>query len=70
MTTEGEGTGYDTSIGSERRSVRSATKLWAVILGLVFLVGVALIITFFNSNLTTPNRPSSGANSASQSPGP
>lgn len=70
MATERDGMAYDTSIGSEQRRVKSATKLWAIILGLVFVIGVALIITFFSSADTTRNNPSTGANSTARSPGP
>lgn len=39
-------TGYDTSIGTKDRSAASATKLWAIILGLIGLVGVIMITMF------------------------
>ena len=39
--------GYDKSIGSENRSVVSATKLWGIVLGLVLLVGIGLLAMFF-----------------------
>jgi hypothetical protein len=40
--------GYDTSIGTEDRSVRSATKLWGIILGLVALAGIIMIAVFMS----------------------
>ena len=41
---------YDTSIGSEERSVRSATKLWAIVFGFIFLIGITLILVFYWSS--------------------
>ncbi|HUR96927.1 MAG TPA: hypothetical protein VMZ26_02550 [Pyrinomonadaceae bacterium] len=38
---------YDKSIGSEDRSAVAGTKMWAVILGIVFLFGVGMIVFFF-----------------------
>ncbi len=48
--------GYDKSIGTEDRSVVATTKLWAIVLGIVFLLGLAMIIFFFVSS----NTPDSG----------
>ncbi|HSI88315.1 MAG TPA: hypothetical protein VK918_04610 [Pyrinomonadaceae bacterium] len=41
---------YDTSIGTEERSVRSATKLWAIVFGFIFLIGITLILVFYWSS--------------------
>ena len=42
--------GYDTSIGTNERSVVSATKTWAIVLALVALVGV-IILTMFMTRM-------------------
>lgn len=39
-------TTYHTGIDSDDRSVKSATKLWTIVLALVVLLGIALITTF------------------------
>lgn len=39
--------GYDKSIGTDERSVVATTKLWGMILGIVLLLGIAMIIFFF-----------------------
>lgn len=69
MATVNDRTDYDTSIGTEERSARSATKLWAIVLGIVLLIGISLIVTFYNSRVTTDGQPG-GASQTSQSPGP
>jgi len=38
---------YDKRIGTEERSVVAGTKLWAMILGVVFLIGVGIIVVLF-----------------------
>ena len=38
--------GYDKSIGTSDRSVVSATKLWAIVLAGVLLVGIIMIAMF------------------------
>ena len=63
--------GYDTSIGTKERSVRSATKVWGLVLAVVFVIGLILLGVFYNSmgtatDGTTPNR----TDSSGQSPGP
>ena len=71
MATSEDGRNYDTSIGSEKRSVISATKTWAIVLGFVLLIGIVLILTFFNSPSTNSVNSSSGAaNATSRSPSP
>ena len=50
------GRDYDTSIGTEDRSVVAATKIWGIVLALVALVGITMIFMF----LAGTNRPSSG----------
>jgi hypothetical protein len=37
---------YDKSIGTDDRSVVAGTKLWAVIIGFVLVLGIAMIIAF------------------------
>ena len=39
--------GYDKSIDSEDRSVVSATKLWSVVIGIVFLLFIGMMVFFF-----------------------
>ena len=39
--------GYDKSIDSEDRSAVAGTKLWGVVLGIVFLLGIGIIVFFF-----------------------
>jgi hypothetical protein len=71
MATSEDRRSYDTSIGSEQRSVVSATKIWVIVLGFVLLIGIVLILTFFNASPTTGGNSSSGAaNATSRSPGP
>ena len=38
---------YDKSIGSDNRSVVAGTKLWAVVIGIVLLLGIGMIVFFF-----------------------
>ena len=59
--------GYDKSIGSDDRTVVGATKLWAVIIGIVVLLGIGMIAFFFiGSNM----RDSGGPNSENTSTRP
>ena len=55
---------YDTSIGTDERSARSATKLWAIVLAFVFLIGLVLILVFYNSSSATDTRPGGTARPA------
>lgn len=41
-----QGDRYDTSIGTENRSVVSATKLWALIIAAVVLAGIVMMVFF------------------------
>jgi ABC-type transporter Mla maintaining outer membrane lipid asymmetry permease subunit MlaE len=41
-----KGHDYGTSIGTKERSVVAATKIWAIILGLVALVGIVMMMMF------------------------
>lgn len=50
--------GYDTSVGTNERSAVAATKIWAIVLGIVFLAGLIIISMFLLGG--TDNRPSSG----------
>ena len=38
---------YDKSIDSEDRSAVASTKMWGVVLGIVFLLGIGMIVFFF-----------------------
>lgn len=38
--------GYDTSIGTEDRSVVSVTKLWALVIAAVVLAGIIMMVFF------------------------
>ena len=59
--------GYDTSIGSSDRSAVSATKLWAIVLALVGLVGIILISMFLlNPFGTASSGPVSSENTATR----
>ncbi len=40
---------YDKSIDTKDRSVVATTKLWGIVIGIVFLLGLAMIIFFFMS---------------------
>ena len=66
--------GYDTSIGTHERSARSATKVFGILLGIVFLIGLIFLGVLYNSNSTgtVPNGtvPAGGSDSSSHSPGP
>ena len=63
--------GYDTSIGTEERSARSATKFYGLILGLVFLIGLVLLAVLYSSmgSGTNSTNPAGRTGSSSQSPG-
>ena len=38
---------YDKRIGTEERSVVAGTKLWAMILGVVLLIGIGILVVLF-----------------------
>jgi hypothetical protein len=57
---------YDTSIGSNDRSVVSATKMWAVILGLIALFGVIMLMMFMSRTSNAPSGPVSSENTATR----
>lgn len=61
---------YDTSIGSEERSARSATKLWAIVLAFVFLIGVVLVLVFYNTSTTDTGPGGTGRPADSGNVGP
>ncbi len=46
-------TTYDTSIGTSERSVKSATKVWAIVLAVVFLAGLVMLYAFLSSGTDT-----------------
>ncbi|HEX6124076.1 MAG TPA: hypothetical protein VFZ23_01765 [Pyrinomonadaceae bacterium] len=52
--------GYDKTIDTDERSVVATTKLWAIILGIVFLLGIGMIVFFF---VGTGTRDSGGVSS-------
>ena len=41
---------YDKSIGTEDRSAVAATNTWAIILGIVLILGIAMIAIFFTAS--------------------
>ena len=48
--------GYDTSIGTRERSAVAATKVWAIVLAVVALIGIFTLWMLLKGD----NRPSSG----------
>ena len=66
--------GYDTGIGTDERSARSATKVWGLILALVFLIGLVLLGVLYTAGSLSPgpggSSSSGSADSSGQSPGP
>jgi len=64
--------GYDTSIGTEERSARSATKFYGLIIALVFIIGLILLGVLYSSMGTGGNgtSPAGQTDSSGQSPGP
>ena len=66
--------GYDTSMRTEERSARSATKFFGLILALVFLIGLVLLGILYNSSPTGTGMggpaPAGRTDSSGQSPGP
>jgi len=61
---------YDTSIGTEERSVRSATKLWAIVFVFIFLIGITLILVFYSSTATDTGPGGTGRPADSGNVGP
>ncbi len=61
---------YDTSIGTDERSARSATKLWAIVLAFVFLIGLILVFVFYSASTadTGPGGTSRPADSGNVGP--
>ncbi|MBA2378516.1 MAG: hypothetical protein H0V76_02950 [Blastocatellia bacterium] len=60
-----EKTTYDKSIGTKERSVTAATKVWALVLGVVFVAGLIILYTMYsagttNDALPTGTRPAPG----------
>jgi hypothetical protein len=41
---------YNTNIGSDDRSVQSATKFWAIVFVLIFALGAIMLASFFVSD--------------------
>ena len=70
MATDSHHDVYDKSIGSEQRSAVAATKLWSILLGIVLLIGIGLIVTFFFASSDTRDSEGGGAYSTASSPGP
>ena len=51
---------YDKSINSDDRTVVGATKLWAIIIGIVVLLGIGMLAFFFiSSNMRDSGGPNS-----------
>lgn len=64
---------YNTSIGTQERSARSATKVFGLILALVFLIGLVLLGVLYTASPTgtgTGTAPAGSMDSSGQSPGP
>lgn len=57
---------YDTSIGTNERSVVSATKLWGLILGLIAVFGVILLMMFLTQTDSKSSGPVSSENTATR----
>lgn len=66
--------GYDTSIGTKERSARSATKVFGIVLAIVFLIGLVLLWFLYSSSSVgsgpAGSVPASRTDSSGQSPGP
>ena len=64
--------GYDSSMGTDERSARSATKFFGLILALVFLIGLVVLGVLYNSTGTgtSGTAPAGRTDSSGQSPGP
>lgn len=63
--------GYDTKIGTEERSARSATKFYGLILAVVFVIGLILLAVLYSSMGTSTDGTVPGrTDSSGQSPGP
>jgi len=66
--------GYDTRIGTDERSARSATKVFGLIIALVFLIGLVLLGVLYTSMPTGTGpggaAPASRTDSSGESPGP
>lgn len=59
--------GYDKSIGTNERSAVAATKIWAIVLALVALVGVIMISMFLlGGSETRSSGPVSSENTATR----
>jgi hypothetical protein len=41
---------YDKSIGTENRSAVAGTKTWVIVIGIVFLLGIAMLAIFFGGS--------------------
>lgn len=57
---------YDTGIGTSERSAVSATKVWAIVLGIIGLIGLVMIITFLGWGNNTSSGPASSENTATR----
>ena len=58
---------YDTSIGSEERSVISFTKTWGIVLALLFLIGIAILaMLYFGQGTTRDSGGPSSENTATR----
>lgn len=58
--------GYDTSIGSNERSVVAGTKMWAIVIGLIALFGVIMLMMFLTRTDNSYRGPVSSDNTASR----
>ncbi|HEX6278414.1 MAG TPA: hypothetical protein VFZ49_00240 [Pyrinomonadaceae bacterium] len=61
---------YDTSIGSEERSVESATKFWGIVFAVILGIGVVMIAMFFMSDSGSDQRFGGTTSQERAQPGP
>ena len=66
MATTTDRTGYDTSIGTEERSVVAATKLWGTVLAIIGILGVLMIGYFLFAGTGGDSRRINSENTATR----
>jgi hypothetical protein len=57
---------YDTSIGTNDRSLVAATKLWAIVIGLIVLLGVIMLLMFMTGSMGVSSGPVSSENTSTR----
>jgi hypothetical protein len=58
--------GYDTSIGSNDRSVVAATTLWGIVIGAIVLLGIVMLLMFMSRSNTFSSGGVSSENTATR----